>query len=210
VLFHCSAGKDRTGVATALLLSALGVDRETIIQDYLASAENVAEKYYPVGPFIEKTVKDMRDLAVLLTQDDSFTVSFVNEKLEETVKPKVAESVMNGASSNWETVPRPQKLTIAQNIVDQFLASDQASATINYAVNQYKNSLMPLSNPNFDINGYAAGARAKVQPLLTVRREYIEAAFQVIDSFGSVDLYLTNGLGLNSTQILNLKNLYLE
>lgn len=35
VLIHCAAGKDRTGVAAALLLSALGVDRATIMQDYL-------------------------------------------------------------------------------------------------------------------------------------------------------------------------------
>lgn len=35
VLWHCSAGKDRVGVATALLLSALGVDREQIMTDYM-------------------------------------------------------------------------------------------------------------------------------------------------------------------------------
>ncbi len=34
-LFHCSAGKDRTGMAAALILSALDVPRETIIEDYL-------------------------------------------------------------------------------------------------------------------------------------------------------------------------------
>lgn len=33
--FNCSAGKDRTGVAAALILTALGVPRETVIQDYL-------------------------------------------------------------------------------------------------------------------------------------------------------------------------------
>ena len=33
--FNCAAGKDRTGVAAALLLTALGVPRETVIQDYL-------------------------------------------------------------------------------------------------------------------------------------------------------------------------------
>jgi protein-tyrosine phosphatase len=35
--FHCSAGKDRAGVAAALLLTALGVPRETIIEDYAMS-----------------------------------------------------------------------------------------------------------------------------------------------------------------------------
>ena len=34
VVYHCSAGQDRTGVATALLLSTLGVPRETILTDY--------------------------------------------------------------------------------------------------------------------------------------------------------------------------------
>lgn len=34
VLFHCTAGKDRTGVIAALLLLVAGVDRETIIEDY--------------------------------------------------------------------------------------------------------------------------------------------------------------------------------
>ena len=35
VVFHCTAGKDRTGFAAALLLSALGVERDAIMQDYL-------------------------------------------------------------------------------------------------------------------------------------------------------------------------------
>ena len=34
-LFHCTAGKDRTGWAAALLLEIAGVDRATIVDDYL-------------------------------------------------------------------------------------------------------------------------------------------------------------------------------
>lgn len=37
ILYHCTAGKDRTGFATVLLLSALGVDRPTTIANYLES-----------------------------------------------------------------------------------------------------------------------------------------------------------------------------
>lgn len=37
LLFHCTAGKDRTGFAAVLLLSALGVDRATIVANYLES-----------------------------------------------------------------------------------------------------------------------------------------------------------------------------
>lgn len=33
-LFHCTGGKDRTGLTAALLLTALGVDRDQILDDY--------------------------------------------------------------------------------------------------------------------------------------------------------------------------------
>ena len=35
VLWHCTEGKDRCGMTTALVLEALGVDRDTILEDYL-------------------------------------------------------------------------------------------------------------------------------------------------------------------------------
>jgi protein-tyrosine phosphatase len=37
LVFNCAAGKDRTGVAAAMILSALGVPRETIVEDYVLS-----------------------------------------------------------------------------------------------------------------------------------------------------------------------------
>jgi protein-tyrosine phosphatase len=37
LLFHCSAGRDRTGVGAAMLLELLGVTRDLIVQDFLAS-----------------------------------------------------------------------------------------------------------------------------------------------------------------------------
>lgn len=35
LVFHCTAGKDRTGFAAALILLALGVPRDVVVQDYL-------------------------------------------------------------------------------------------------------------------------------------------------------------------------------
>ena len=43
VLYFCNAGKDRTGVVSALLLRRLGYDDEYIIKDYLQSADNLKE-----------------------------------------------------------------------------------------------------------------------------------------------------------------------
>ncbi len=37
IVVNCSAGQDRTGLAAALLLTALGVSRDVILQDYLQS-----------------------------------------------------------------------------------------------------------------------------------------------------------------------------
>lgn len=45
LVYHCSAGKDRTGVATMLILSALGVPRDIIVEDYMLSARLLAGKY---------------------------------------------------------------------------------------------------------------------------------------------------------------------
>lgn len=42
VLFHCSVGKDRTGVAAALLLELAGVPDDRIVADYARSAEELA------------------------------------------------------------------------------------------------------------------------------------------------------------------------
>jgi len=48
VLFHCTAGKDRTGWAAALLLHLAGVDDATILEDYLLTntfSSATREKY---------------------------------------------------------------------------------------------------------------------------------------------------------------------
>lgn len=58
VLWHCSAGKDRVGVATALLLSALGVSREDIIEDYMKVNDFTAGE---IESFISRLLKDDSD-----------------------------------------------------------------------------------------------------------------------------------------------------
>ncbi len=41
VLIHCTAGKDRTGIGAALILSALDVPRDTIMQDFMLTNDAV-------------------------------------------------------------------------------------------------------------------------------------------------------------------------
>jgi protein-tyrosine phosphatase len=40
-VFHCAAGKDRTGIVAALLLSALGVPRPVVVHDYALTSEGM-------------------------------------------------------------------------------------------------------------------------------------------------------------------------
>ena len=57
LLFHCTQGKDRTGLAAMLMLSVLGADEETILSDYLLTnqfneklieqARNMLQAIYP-------------------------------------------------------------------------------------------------------------------------------------------------------------------
>ena len=44
VLFHCSAGKDRTGTLSAILLMLAQVPEETIVSDYLMTGECIRER----------------------------------------------------------------------------------------------------------------------------------------------------------------------
>ena len=41
LIFHCAAGKDRTGVAAALILSLLGVNYQQIVEDYLLTQAEI-------------------------------------------------------------------------------------------------------------------------------------------------------------------------
>ncbi|MGH7864652.1 MAG: tyrosine-protein phosphatase [Candidatus Binataceae bacterium] len=61
LLFHCSAGRDRTGVGAAMLLELLGVSRERIVEDFLRSnlvfpnAPLSAGQLTPVFELIDQT-----------------------------------------------------------------------------------------------------------------------------------------------------------
>lgn len=75
VLWHCTAGKDRVGVGTALLLSALLVDRDTIIRDFVQTNEYVTEGAVRTAEMVrEKTGDDkLADcVKVLLTVSEDY------------------------------------------------------------------------------------------------------------------------------------------
>ena len=64
VLFHCTAGKDRTGMISALLLSLAGVPRKDIVHNYAISAHYL--KPMMSGPQIAAQIKANPQVAGLM------------------------------------------------------------------------------------------------------------------------------------------------
>lgn len=65
ILYHCTAGKDRTGFASLLLLSALDVNFDTILQDYLSSNEAIAGLKKQIADFMDNEIDDEAINAIL-------------------------------------------------------------------------------------------------------------------------------------------------
>lgn len=63
VVVHCTAGKDRTGAVIAATLSAVGVDRDDILNDYEESEKNLA------GEWLENHLKQLRELEMEVTPE---------------------------------------------------------------------------------------------------------------------------------------------
>jgi hypothetical protein len=60
LVFHCAAGKDRTGVLAALILSLLGVDPGVIVEDYLITEgrmELILDRYRADPVFAERMAR---------------------------------------------------------------------------------------------------------------------------------------------------------
>jgi protein-tyrosine phosphatase len=75
VLWHCSAGKDRVGIGTALLLSALWVDRETIVNDFVQTNTYVMDGAEKVASMVRDKTGDhlLADcVRVLLTVSEDY------------------------------------------------------------------------------------------------------------------------------------------
>lgn len=70
VVIHCMVGKDRTGIASALLLSALDVPREQILEDYLLSSA-----YYPPEEILAR-IRDSIEESLTGVWDDEAVVPF--------------------------------------------------------------------------------------------------------------------------------------
>lgn len=80
ILWHCTGGKDRTGLAAAFLLSALGADRETILDDFELSNQFLAQN---INYIVQKAAAYTNDEALILAVKNIVGVS--REYMEQTL-----------------------------------------------------------------------------------------------------------------------------
>lgn len=68
-LVHCTVGKDRTGVTVALALSAVGADRDAVIDDYALTASQLpAERNRAIVAYFQAHMPDARHAIQLATE----------------------------------------------------------------------------------------------------------------------------------------------
>ena len=77
VLFHCTSGKDRTGIAAMLILSVLGVDEKTIVADYILSNDYYAAQRAKTTARLEKLGIEKQIIDKILILKDAVDENFM-------------------------------------------------------------------------------------------------------------------------------------
>ncbi|PAX86770.1 protein tyrosine phosphatase [Streptomyces albidoflavus] len=89
LLFHCTAGKDRTGWGTALLLLLLGAGQDAVRSEYLAVNDAVRARYEPhVRRFVERGGDP--EIAAVLTE----------------VRPAYLDAALDALTERWGDTER--------------------------------------------------------------------------------------------------------
>ena len=87
LVFHCSAGKDRAGFAAAIVLSILGVPRDIIIQDYLATNSYTKDE-------IDRTIEQINISSAFKVDTDN-----IRKVLE--VEERYIQAAFNEIDKEW-------------------------------------------------------------------------------------------------------------
>jgi hypothetical protein len=156
-------------------------------------------------------MQERKKLAQALAAGGAYAAQ-AEEKLKESMTKTIKQRTMQQMMDNG------QEESAAKTSAEGFVESEPGKQQIQAAVTQAKQQMAPLANLSDDwIEDYAQNAGEKIRPLLTVKREYIEAVFSAIEDVYSGNTpvldYLrdsTDGLGLTQDDINTLKQLYLE
>lgn len=79
LLVHCTAGKDRTGWAFAIVMSALGFDDDEVMGEYLAVGPAVAQMFAPLLEIVEQVGIDRSALEPMLQVRPEYLASALGQ-----------------------------------------------------------------------------------------------------------------------------------
>ena len=111
-LYHCEAGKDRTGIISALILSVCGVEDELVAEDYGLSAKYLIDRYFV-------------DQALANRNPNNYTwLDYQNENCSPKVMLKIIDYIKTiyGGTENYIVSLGITKSTI-ETFKEKFLAS---------------------------------------------------------------------------------------
>ncbi len=98
VLYHCSAGKDRTGVISALIYLLCGVEREDIIADYQVTAI-----YNSKNKYMEKVSASWKETCASLAENFKELSKSLPETMDSLLKSIEEENLMEKLYENGLT-----------------------------------------------------------------------------------------------------------
>ena len=108
VIFHCAAGKDRTGVLAALLLGLLGVADEDIVEDYALTAR-------AMGSLRELLIERRPELRERIVARDAPIMSAAPENMR---------SLLSIIEERWGSIPAyAQSIGISDATIDSLRAA---------------------------------------------------------------------------------------
>lgn len=82
VLWHCTNGKDRTGVAAMLLLGVLNVDEETIMADFLLTNEFFDTEISAMRTQLEQYIQDEAKLEEFLVAGRGVSAKYLQNAID--------------------------------------------------------------------------------------------------------------------------------
>jgi protein-tyrosine phosphatase len=81
-VFHCAAGKDRTGLMAALVLGAVGVARDAIVEDYALTQETIDRFVARAAAEDPEVARNLADMPRAFLLADPSAMSLVLDDLE--------------------------------------------------------------------------------------------------------------------------------
>jgi len=114
--YNCSAGQDRTGFATALILSALGVPRETILKDYQLSTHYRQPKFEM--PHIDPAAHANNPVAQMFAQYQDNPAMAKAQPLIEADGTPFLKGALDEIDAKWGSVENYLRQEVGVSAVD--------------------------------------------------------------------------------------------